>query len=106
MRQQFEKRRHLMVELLGKMPGVEAHDPDGAYYVFADFSGLLGKKFRGEPVTGTVRLAEILLEDFGVATVPGSAFGREGYLRLSFAISEADIRKAMDRVASCAAALH
>ena len=105
MRQQFEKRRHLMVELLEKMPGVEAHDPDGAYYVFADFSGLLGKKFRGEPVTGTVRLAEILLEDFGVATVPGSAFGREGYLRLSFAISEADIRKAMDRVASCAAAL-
>jgi len=105
MRQQFEKRRHLMVELLRQVRGVEAHAPDGAFYVFADFSALLSRKYRGEPVATTQRLAEILLEEFGVATVPGSAFGREGYLRLSFAISEADIRKAMERVARCASAL-
>jgi aspartate aminotransferase len=105
MRVQFEKRRHLMVQLLGQVPGVKAHDPDGAYYVFADFSALLSRKYRGEPLATTQRLAELLLEEFGVATVPGSAFGREGYLRLSFAISEADIRKAMERVARCAGAL-
>jgi aspartate aminotransferase len=105
MRLQFEKRRHLMVELLRQVQGVEAHAPDGAFYVFADFSGLLSRKYRGEAVSTTQRLAEILLEEFGVATVPGSAFGREGYLRLSFAISEADIRKAMERVARCASAL-
>ncbi len=105
MRLQFEKRRHLMVELLRQVRGVDAHAPDGAFYVFADFSGLLSRKYRGEPVSTTQRLAEILLEEFGVATVPGSAFGREGYLRLSFAISEADIRKAMERVARCASAL-
>ncbi|HEY4886653.1 MAG TPA: pyridoxal phosphate-dependent aminotransferase [Myxococcales bacterium] len=105
MRLQFEKRRHLMVELLRQVRGVEAHAPDGAFYVFADFSGLLSRKYRGEPVATTQRLAEILLEEFGVATVPGSAFGREGYLRLSFAISEGDIRKAMERVARCASAL-
>jgi aspartate aminotransferase len=105
MRVQFEKRRHLMVELLDRIPGVEAHDPDGAYYVFADFSALLQKKHRGEPVATTQRLAEILLEEFGVATVPGSSFGREGYLRLSFAISEPDLRKAMERVAKCASGL-
>jgi aspartate aminotransferase len=105
MRVQFEKRRHLMVELLRQVRGVEAHAPDGAFYVFADFAGLLSKKHRGEQVSTTQRLAEILLEEFGVATVPGSAFGREGYLRLSFAISEADIRKAMERVARCASAL-
>jgi aspartate aminotransferase len=105
MRVQFEKRRHLMVELLRQVRGVDAHAPDGAYYVFADFSGLLSRKYRGEPVATTLRLAEILLEEFGVATVPGSAFGREGYLRLSFAISEPDIRKAMERVARCASAL-
>ena len=105
MRLQFEKRRQLMVELLRQVRGVEAHAPDGAYYVFADFSGLLSRKHRGEQVSTTQRLAEILLEEFGVATVPGSAFGREGYLRLSFAISEADIRKAMERVARCASAL-
>jgi aspartate aminotransferase len=105
MRVQFEKRRHLMVELLRQVRGVEAHAPDGAFYVFADFAGLLSRKHRGEQVSTTQRLAEILLEEFGVATVPGSAFGREGYLRLSFAISEADIRKAMERVARCASAL-
>ena len=105
MRVQFEKRRHLMVQLLRQVPGVKAHDPDGAYYVFADFSALLSRKYRGEPLATTQRLAELLLEEFGVATVPGSAFGREGYLRLSFAISEADIRKAMERVARCAGAL-
>jgi len=105
MRVQFEKRRCLMVDLLTQVKGVDAHAPDGAYYVFANFSGLLNRKYRGEPVANTQRLAELLLEEFGVATVPGSAFGREGFLRLSFAISEADIRKAMERVARCAASL-
>jgi len=105
MRAQFETRRHLMVDLLRQVRGVRAHAPDGAYYVFADFSSLLARKFRGEPVGTTQRLAELLLEEFGVATVPGSAFGREGYVRLSFATSEAEIRKAMERVARCAAAL-
>jgi aspartate aminotransferase len=105
MRVQFEKRRQLMVELLRQVRGVQAHAPDGAYYVFADFTGLLSRKYRGEPLATTQRLAELLLEEFGVATVPGSAFGREGYLRLSFAISEADIRKAMERVARCASLL-
>jgi len=105
MRAQFEKRRHLMVDLLRQVRGVDAHAPDGAFYIFANFAGLLSRKYRGEPVATTQRLAEILLEDFGVATVSGSAFGCEGFLRLSFAISEADIRKAMERVARCAASL-
>jgi aspartate aminotransferase len=105
MRAQFETRRQLMVELLRQVRGVQAHAPDGAYYVFADFTGLLSRRYRGEPLATTQRLAELLLEEFGVATVPGSAFGREGYLRLSFAISEADIRKAMERVARCASVL-
>ena len=105
MRLQFEKRRYLMVELLRQVRGVDVQAPDGAFYVFADFSGLLSRRYRGEPVSTTLRLAEILLEEFGVSTVPGSAFGREGYLRLSFAISDGDIRKAMERVARCASAL-
>lgn len=105
MRVQFEKRRHLMVELLKNIPGIEAHHPDGAYYLFPDVSRLLGKRHRGEPVQSDVRLAEILLEEFGVATVPGSAFGRAGFLRLSFATSEALIRSAMERIARCAASL-
>ena len=105
MRVQFEKRRHLMTRLLREIPGVEAHEPEGAYYVFAHVAGVVGRRWRGEPVASDGRLAEILLEDFGVATVPGSAFGREGYLRLSFATSEAEIRKAMERFARCVASL-
>ena len=105
MRVQFEKRRHLMVELLSKVPGVEAHEPDGAYYVFPDVSSLLGRKFRGEPVATDARFAEILLEEFGVAVVQGSAFGRPGFLRLSFATSEPQIRGAMERLGRFVAAL-
>src|SRR5207237_6091107 len=105
MRVQFEKRRHLTVELLRAIPGIKAHAPDGAYYVFPDVSGVLGRKLRGEPVNTDARLAEILLEEFGVAVVQGSAFGRPGFLRLSFATSEAQIRTAMERFARCVSAL-
>ena len=105
MRVQFEKRRHLLTELLRRIPGVQAHEPAGAYYVFPHVAGVLTKKWRGEPLGTDLRLAEVLLEEFGLATVPGSAFGREGYLRLSFATSEAEIRKAMDRFAACVQAL-
>ena len=101
MRVQFEKRRHLMVELLRKIPGIDAHDPDGAYYVFADVRKLIQNPHIGS----SEKLAQILLEEHGVATVQGSAFGREGFIRLSFATSEENIRKAMDRVARCVAAL-
>jgi aspartate aminotransferase len=105
MRVQFEKRKHLMVELLKKIPGIDAHEPDGAYYIFPDVSALLGKRWRGEPVTSDARFAEILLEEFGVAVVPGSSFGRAGYLRLSFATSEPDIRRAMERLSRCVQAM-
>jgi aspartate aminotransferase len=106
MRVQFERRRDLMVEMLRRIDGIAAVAPDGAYYIFADVSGLLPRKHRGEPVGTSLRLAEILLEEFGVAAVPGSAFGREGYLRLSFATSESEITKAMERMQRCSGALH
>ena len=105
MRVQFERRRHLMVQLLQNIPGIDAHEPDGAYYVFCDVSGLLGRKWRGEPVATDVRFAELLLEEFGVAVVPGSAFGTAGFLRLSFATSEPDIRRAMERLGRMAGSL-
>jgi aspartate aminotransferase len=105
MRQQFERRRAKLVKLLRGVPGIQAREPAGAYYVFADVSQLLSKKLRGEPLATTVRLAEVLLEEFGVAVVPGSAFGREGYLRLSFATSEEQIERAVNLMSRCVAAL-
>jgi aspartate aminotransferase len=105
MRVQFEKRKTRLVQLLRTVPGVEAREPQGAYYVFADVSRLLTRKLRGEPIANTHRLAEILLEEFGVAVVPGSAFGREGYLRLSFATSEEQIERAVALMTRFAGAL-
>ncbi len=100
MRVSFEKRRDFMLDLFSRVPGVRAGKPDGAFYVFADVSSALGRSHQGEKVGGTVRLSEILLETFGVAVVPGSAFGAEGFLRLSFATSEDEIRRGVERLAA------
>ncbi len=100
MRLAFERRRDLMVDLIGKVPGMKCARPDGAYYVFADVRGALNSR-----APTTLKLSEILLEKHGVAVVPGSAFGREGYLRLSFATSEDVIRKGVQRMAEGIAAL-
>jgi aspartate aminotransferase len=105
MRRAFERRRDLMVELLGRVPGVRCARPDGAYYAFPDVTALLTKRYRGLPISTSQRLAELLLEEHGVAVVPGSAFGREGYLRLSFATSDELIKKALQRFEAAARAL-
>lgn len=101
----FRARRDLMVQGLNHIPGVRCASPDGAFYCFADVGSLIGKRFRGKAVTGSVGLSEILLEEFLVAAVPGEPFGAEGFLRLSFATSEANIKKGMDRFREFAAAL-
>jgi aspartate aminotransferase len=98
MRLQFERRRDLMVDLISRIPGMKAAKPGGAYYVFADVREALGART-------SLQLSEHLLEKHGVAVVPGSAFGREGYLRFSFATSEDQIRKGLQRVAEGIASL-
>jgi aspartate aminotransferase len=97
MRQQFEKRRDLMVELVRSIPKMGCVVPDGAFYVLADARAYVGGRVETDG-----KLAEMLLEEHGVATVPGSAFGAPGYLRLSFATSEAEIRRGLQRVAAFA----
>jgi len=92
MRKQFERRRDLMVELVSGIPRVRCARPDGAYYVFCDVSTYLGR------VPDDVKLSQVLLEEHGVAVVPGSAFGQPGYLRLSFATSEPMIRAGIERM--------
>jgi aspartate aminotransferase len=105
MRASFERRRDYMLGLLAKVPGVKTGKPDGAFYVFPDVSFALGKKHKGVVIDGTVKLSEMLLEEYGVAVVPGSAFGAEGYLRLSFATADAEIAKGVERLAQGLAAL-
>ncbi|TMB02301.1 MAG: pyridoxal phosphate-dependent aminotransferase [Deltaproteobacteria bacterium] len=88
----FERRRDLMVELVRAIPRVRCARPEGAYYVFCDVSEYLGR------VPDDVKLSQVLLEEHGVAVVPGSAFGQPGYLRLSFATSDEQIRAGVDRM--------
>ncbi|MBQ7439205.1 MAG: pyridoxal phosphate-dependent aminotransferase [Paludibacteraceae bacterium] len=90
MRQIFAKRRELICSLAQKIPGLKFHEPQGAFYLFPDVSAW---------GTGD-EVAERLLEEAHVAVVPGSAFGCPNCIRLSYAISEEEIRTAMDRIAN------
>lgn len=101
----FHQRRDLMVAGLNKIPGVKCAVPDGAFYCFPDVGELIGKSYKGAPVTGSMRLSEILLDDFLFAAVPGEPFGAEGFIRLSFATSEANIQKGLARLADFASKL-
>ena len=94
----FNRRRLLMIQHLSEIKGVSFPIPKGAFYIFSNFSNLLGKSFHGQRIDTSLKLAEILLERAHIAAVPGSAFGMEGYLRFSYATSEANIEKGMSRL--------
>lgn len=96
MRDRFAERRGAMIEGL-RAAGVELVEPDGAFYVFPDFSAHCGP---GRRFADDLALATFLLEESGVATVPGTAFGAPGHLRLSFACGLADIREGTEALAA------
>jgi aspartate aminotransferase len=102
---EFRARRDAMVAGLNALPGVQCELPGGAFYVFPSFRRLLERKYKGAPIGGSVRLSEILLEDFRVAAVPGLPFGAEGHLRLSFATSRQAIDKGLARLGELVRAL-
>lgn len=93
MRQAFDKRRLKMVEMLATAPGIRCLTPGGAFYVFPEVKGLLGSD---HPSSAT--LADTLIEEAGIATVPGESFGTPGHLRLSYALSDADLERGVARM--------
>jgi aspartate aminotransferase len=95
---EFVKRRDVLVEGLKSIEGVTCYNPKGAFYVFPNFRAVLGRSYRGRKVNTITEFTEILLEDFHVAVVPGIEFGKEGYLRLSFATSMETIEKGLGRI--------
>lgn len=105
MRRKFDERRRFVQGRLSQIPGVRCPEIRGAFYAFADFSAQCRKSFRGQPVGTSARLAEILLDEYRVAVIPGAPFGAEGYLRLSFATSMEQLSRGLDRIAACAAEL-
>ena len=77
----------------------------GAFYVFPNFSNLLGRTYKGKAIDTSAALTALLLEEFHTAVVPGVEFGKEGYLRLSFATSMEVIEKGIDRIKKAVSAL-
>ncbi len=99
MRLRYKARRDMVLAGLKAIPGVRIAPIPATFYAFPDVSALLGRKAGNHVLDTAERLCDWLLEDHGVATVPGSAFGAPGSIRLSFAASEADIEKALARLA-------
>jgi aspartate aminotransferase len=95
---EFDKRRKYMIERLNNMEGVSCKTPVGAFYAFPNVSSCFGKKFSNTLISNSLELSTHLLEEAKVATVPGSAFGDDKYIRLSYATSMENIKKGLDRI--------
>jgi len=98
MRQAFDHRRGLIVSELAKIPGVTVPNPLGAFYVYPDVTGLLGREWDGVRIDTSLELADFILERAEVAVVPGEAFGPSGYLRLSYALGEDQLLEGVQRL--------
>lgn len=98
MKAEFDKRRKYMYERLSAMPLVKTLLPQGAFYVFVDVSGVLGKNHKGCEITDVSVLAKILIEEYLTAVIPCADFGFADHIRLSYAISMEQIEKGMDRL--------
>jgi len=97
----FQERRDFVVKALNDIDGIECLNPDGAFYVFPSCKGLLGKKDpNGNELKTDTDFVQSLLENSGISVVQGSAFGLEGFFRISYATSMENLKKAMERIKS------
>ena len=95
----FLRRRNLVVKHLNETPGLSCRTPEGAFYVFASCKGVLGKETESGKILNTDGdFMDYLLEDVGVAGVQGSAFGLEGFFRISYATSDSILEDACQRI--------
>lgn len=105
MRETYRLRRDMVVTALSAMKGVRIGAIPATFYAFPDVSGALGRKAGNHVIDTAEELCDWLLEEHGVATVPGSAFGAPRSIRLSFAASEAELAKALSRLERAFASL-
>jgi aspartate aminotransferase len=94
----FSKRRSIMIKGLNNIPGFICNEPEGAFYLFPKISDHLGKSFEGQPIDSAKDFCMYLMNEAHVATVPGSAFGADEYIRLSYAASEEQLLEALSRI--------
>ncbi len=97
----FQLRRDFVVKALNKIDGIECLNPNGAFYVFPSCKGLIGKKdSKGNEIKKDTDFVQSLLENYNVAVVQGSAFGLEGFFRISYATSMENLKKALEKISS------
>ncbi len=97
----FQERRDFVVKALNDIDGIECLNPDGAFYVFPSCKGLMGKKdTNGKEIKTDTDFVQSLLENSGIAVVQGSAFGLEGFFRISYATSMDNLKKALKKISS------
>lgn len=106
MRQAFERRKNLIVELAKDIPGLEVNNPDGAFYLFPKCSSFFGKTDGERVINDSMDFALYLLEVGHVATVGGAAFGSPECFRMSYATSDENIIEALRRIKEACAKLH
>lgn len=98
MRKVFEDRRNFTYTRVQEVFGDQPARPQGAFYVFADATSLIGKQFAGKPIENSMDIAAFLLDEAKVAVVPGLPFGRDGFIRFSYATDLDTISAGMDRI--------
>ena len=98
MRESFDRRRKLAVTELNKIPGWVAPMPQGAFYVYSDVSGLLGREWGGVQINTSLELCDYILDAAEVALVPGEAFGPSGYVRMSYALGDGPLLEGIQRL--------
>ncbi|GAB3496202.1 pyridoxal phosphate-dependent aminotransferase [Nocardiopsis coralliicola] len=98
MRTAFDRRRRTIVGMLNEIPGFVCPEPQGAFYAYPSVKGVLGREIGGRTPQTSAELAEVILDQAEVAVVPGEAFGTPGYLRLSYALGDADLAEGVGRI--------
>ncbi|MBQ9728547.1 MAG: pyridoxal phosphate-dependent aminotransferase [Clostridia bacterium] len=94
----FAARREKILALIDDIEGVQAVEPDGAFYVMLVVDGLYGKSYQGKTINGSIEFADALLDGEKVATIPGISFGEDDCLRLSYSLGEKDIEEGLKRI--------
>jgi aspartate/methionine/tyrosine aminotransferase len=100
MRAAFDRRGKTAHRLLSGIPGVSCLEPQGAFYCFPSFEGVMGRTIAGRKIDSSLALADVVLSEAKVAFVPGEAFGAPGYGRFSFALGDDDLGEGLTRLAT------
>ena len=97
---EFENRRNYMIDRLSSINDVSIIKPNGAFYIMVNISSYLNTEFKGEKIENSVDFAKVLLDEEKVAVIPGTGFGLDDYIRLSYATSMELIEKGIDRISA------